>query len=169
MNDEVSSNQAEGNLTGQVSDAPQEEGSSSQIHNEHITQEGQEESTSPAQVSIQEGEGGSKSGQILTVESFNRIVRKAGRGAPLHQYKSQPEFFRSKEENYIKQMASFQNGDGSYNISHSVALAVALALETEQRNKNYVYHQNEFQMLHLRNVLEITDFPNRLGTVSQKG
>ena len=33
MNDEVSSNQAEGNLTGQVSDAPQEEGSSSQIHN----------------------------------------------------------------------------------------------------------------------------------------
>ena len=162
MNEEVSSNQAESNLTGQDSDAPQEEGSNSQIHSEHITQEGREESTSPAQVSIQEGEGGSKSGQILTVESFNQIVRKTGRGAPLHQYKSQPEFFRSKEENYIKQMASFQNGDGSYNISHSVALAVALALETEQRNKNYVYHQNEFQMLHLRNVLEITDFTKQI-------
>ncbi len=55
-------------------------------------------------------------------------------------------------------MASFQNGDGSYNISHSVALAVAVALETEQRNRNYVHHQNEYQLLHLRNVLEITNF-----------
>ena len=162
MNEEVPSNQSEGDSTGQDSDVPQEGEGSSLSHDGQITQEGQEETASPAQVSIQEGEGGSKSAQILTVESFNQIVRKSGRGTPLHQYKSQPEFFRSKEENYLKQMTSFQNGDGSYNISHSVALAVAVALETEQRNRNYVYHQNEFQLLHLKNVLEITNFTKQI-------
>ena len=84
MNEEVSSNQAEGNPAGQDSDAPQEGENSSLSHDGQITQEGQEEAAIPAQVSIQEGEGGSKSAQILTVESFNQIVRKSGRGAPLH-------------------------------------------------------------------------------------
>ncbi len=93
MNEEVSSNQAEGNPTGQDSGAPQEGEINSLSHDGQITQEGQEEAAIPSQVSIQEGEGGSRNPLILTVESFNQIVKKSGRGTPLHQYKSQPEFF----------------------------------------------------------------------------
>ena len=59
-------------------------------------------------------------------------------------------------------MGKYQNDDGSYTISHPIAMTIALALETEQRNRNYIYHQNEFQVDHLRNVLEAANFAKQI-------
>jgi hypothetical protein len=85
-----------------------------------------------------------------------------GEGTPLFQYKTQSEFFKTKEANYLKEMGKFQNGDGSYTISQSIATTIALALETEQRNRSYIYHQNEFQLSHLKSVLEAANFARKV-------
>ena len=55
-------------------------------------------------------------------------------------------------------MQKFRNGDGSYTVSHPVAMSLFLALETEQRNKNYIIAQNEYQMTHMRNIMESANF-----------
>jgi hypothetical protein len=113
-------------------------------------------------VAVQEGELLYKGAPILTVETFNQIVKASGRSTLLHQYNSRLEFFKSKEKNYLKEMGRYQNDDGSYTISHPIAMTIALALETEQRNRNYIYHQNEFQVDHLRNVLETANFAKQI-------
>ncbi len=59
-------------------------------------------------------------------------------------------------------MGKYKNDDGSYTISHPIAMTIALALETEQRNMNYIYHQNEFQMDHLRSILEAANFAKQI-------
>ena len=59
-------------------------------------------------------------------------------------------------------MGKFQNDNGSYTISHSIATTIALALETEQRNRSYIYHQNEFQLSHLKGVLEAANFARQI-------
>jgi hypothetical protein len=41
-------------------------------------------------------------------------------------------------------------------------MALALAVETEQRNKHFIYAQNEYQMTHLRNILESANFAGRI-------
>jgi hypothetical protein len=51
-------------------------------------------------------------------------------------------------------MQKFRNGDGSYTVSHPIAMSLFLALETEQRNKKFIYAQNEYQMTHLRNIVD---------------
>ena len=99
----------------------------------------QQEFLNAEQVAAHEGEINIKSAPILTVEAFNAIAKASGEGTPLFQYKTRSEFFRTKEENYLKEMGKFQNDDGSYTISQSIATTIALALETEQRNRSYIY------------------------------
>ncbi len=80
----------------------------------------------------------------------------------LFTYITRSEFFKSKEENYLKEMGKYKNDDGSYTISHPIAMTIALALETEQRNRNYIFHQNKFQMDHLRSILEAANFAKQI-------
>jgi hypothetical protein len=72
------------------------------------------------------------------------------------------DFFKIKEQRYLKHLHKFQNDDGNYTISQPVAMALALAVETEQRNKHFIYAQNEYQMTHLRNILESANFAGRI-------
>jgi hypothetical protein len=37
-------------------------------------------------------------------------------------------------------------------------MSLFLALETEQRNKNFIYAQNEYQMTHVRNIVDSANF-----------
>ena len=99
---------------------------------------------------------------ILTVDIFNKIVKSSRDKTPIHNHQTDLDFFRIKEERYLKQLHKFQNDDGNYTISQPVAMALALAVETEQRNKNYIYAQNEYQMTHLRNILESAHFAGRI-------
>ncbi len=62
----------------------------------------------------------------------------------------------------MKHLSKFQNDDGNYIISHPIAMSLALAVETEQRNKHFIYAQNEYQMTHLRNILESANFAGRI-------
>ncbi len=59
-------------------------------------------------------------------------------------------------------MQKFRNGDGSYTVSHPIAMSLFLALETEQRNKNYIIAQNEYQMTHMRNIMGSANFAVRI-------
>jgi hypothetical protein len=59
-------------------------------------------------------------------------------------------------------MQKFRNGDGSYTVSHPIAMSLFLVLETEQRNKNYIIAQNEYQMTHMRNIVESANFAVRI-------
>jgi FtsZ-binding cell division protein ZapB len=99
---------------------------------------------------------------ILTVDIFNKIVKSSRDKTPIHNHQTDLDFFRIKEERYLKHLHKFQNDDGNYTVSHPVAMALALAVETEQRNKNYIYAQNEYQMTHLRNILESAHFAGRI-------
>ncbi len=99
---------------------------------------------------------------ILTVDVFNKIVKSSREKAPIHNHQTDLDFFRIKEERYLKHLHKFQNDDGNYTISQPVAMALALAVETEQRNKNFIYAQNEYQMTHLRNILESAHFAGRI-------
>jgi hypothetical protein len=120
------------------------------------------EFTNAERVAAQEGEILYKGAPILTVETFNQIVKASGEGTPIYQHKSRSEFFKSKEENYLKEMGKYKNDDGSYTISHPIAMTIALALETEQRNRNYIYHQNEFQLDHFKSILEAASFAKQI-------
>ena len=44
----------------------------------------------------------------MTVEVFNKIAKASGEGMPLFRHKTQLEFFKSKEANYLKEMTKFQ-------------------------------------------------------------
>jgi hypothetical protein len=59
-------------------------------------------------------------------------------------------------------MQKFRNGDGSYTVSHPIAMSLFLALETEQRNKNYIIAQNEYHMTHMRNIVDSANFAVRI-------
>ncbi len=41
-------------------------------------------------------------------------------------------------------------------------MSLFLALETEQRNKNYIIAQNEYQMTHMRNIVDFANFTVRI-------
>jgi hypothetical protein len=79
---------------------------------------------------------------ILTVDVFNKIVRSSREKAPIHNHQTDLDFFRIKEQRYLKHLHKFQNDDGNCTISQPVAMALALAVETEQRNKHFIYAQN---------------------------
>jgi hypothetical protein len=99
---------------------------------------------------------------ILTVDVLNKIVKSSREKAPIHNHQTDLDFFRIKEQRYLKHLHKFQNDDGNYTISQPIAMALALAVETEQRNKHFIYAQNEYQMTHLRNILESANFAGRI-------
>jgi hypothetical protein len=99
---------------------------------------------------------------ILTVDTFNKIVKSSREVTPIHNHQTDLDFFRIKEERYLKHLSEFQNDDGNYIISHPIAMSLALAVETEQRNKHFIYAQNEYQITHLRNILESANFASRI-------
>jgi hypothetical protein len=99
---------------------------------------------------------------ILTVDVFNKIVRSSREKAPIHNHQTDLDFFRIKEQRYLKHLHKFQNDDGNHTISQPIAMALALAVETEQRNKHFLYAQNEYHMTHLRNILESANFAGRI-------
>ena len=95
---------------------------------------------------------------ILTVDVVNDIVKGGRSTSPIREHTSDLEFFNIKEQRYHQNIQKFRNVDGSYTVSHPVAMSLFLALETEQRNKNYIYAQNEYQMTHMRNIMESANF-----------
>ena len=95
---------------------------------------------------------------ILTVDVVNDIVKGGRSTSPIREHTSDLEFFNIKEQRYHQNIQKFRNEDGSYTVSHPVAMSLFLALETEQRNKNYIYAQNEYQMTHMRNIMESANF-----------
>jgi hypothetical protein len=99
---------------------------------------------------------------ILTVDVVNDIVKGGRSISPIREHTSDLEFFNIKEQRYHQHIQKFRNGDGSYTVSHPVAMSLFLALETEQRNKNYIYAQNEYQMTHMRNIMESANFAVRI-------
>jgi hypothetical protein len=99
---------------------------------------------------------------ILTVDVVNDIVKRGRTSSPIREYTSSLEFFNIKEQRYLQHMQKFRNGDGSYTVSHPIAMSLILALETEQRNKNFIYAQNEYQMTHLQNIIESANFAGKI-------
>ena len=89
------------------------------------------------------------------MDVFNKIVKSSREKAPIHNHQTDLDFFRIKEQRYLKHLHKYQNDDGNYTISQPVAMALALAVETEQRNKHFIDAQNEsqddFEKFHLRN------------------
>jgi hypothetical protein len=99
---------------------------------------------------------------ILTVDVVNDIVKGGRSTSPIREHTSDLEFFNIKEQRYQHHMQKFRNGDGSYTVSHPIAMSLFLALETEQRNKNYIIAQNEYQMTHMRNIMDSANFAVRI-------
>jgi hypothetical protein len=99
---------------------------------------------------------------ILTVDVVNDIVKGGRSTSPIREHTSDLEFFNIKEQRYHQHMQKFRNGDGSYTVSHPIAMSLFLALETEQRNKNYIIAQNEYQMTHMRNIMDSANFAVRI-------
>jgi hypothetical protein len=95
---------------------------------------------------------------ILTVDVVNDIVKGGRSTSPIREHTSDLELFNIKEQRYHQHMQKFRNGDGSYTVSHPIAMSLFLALETEQRNKNYIIAQNEYQMTHMRNIMDSANF-----------
>ena len=165
MGEESKSNQSENAEISQPQEEAQELLGTPPINNDIApVQEtnSRQEFTGTERVTVQEGELNHKGAPILTVEAFNEIAKASGEGTPLYRHKTQSDFFKSKEANYLREMGRFQNDDGSYTISQSIATTIALALETEQRNRSYIYHQNEFQLSHLKGILEAANFAKQV-------
>jgi hypothetical protein len=80
----------------------------------------------------------------------------------MHEHTSSLELFNIKEQRYLQHIQKFRNGDGSYTVSHLIAMSLILALETEQRNKNFIHAQNEYQMTHLKNIIESANFAGEI-------
>jgi hypothetical protein len=99
---------------------------------------------------------------ILTVDVVNDIVKGGRSTSPIREHTSDLEFFNIKEQRYHHNMQHFRNGDGSYTVSHPIAMSLFLALKTEQRNKNYIIAQNEYQMTHMRNIMDSANFAVRI-------
>jgi hypothetical protein len=91
---------------------------------------------------------------ILTVDILNDIVEGGRSASPIRDHTSDGDFFNIKEQRYLQHMQKFRNGDGSYTISHPIVISLLLALETEQRSKNFIKAQNEYQLAHMRNIVE---------------
>jgi hypothetical protein len=66
---------------------------------------------------------------ILTVDIFNKIVKSSREKAPIHNHQTNLDFFRIKEQRYLKHLHKFQNDDGNYTISQPVAMALYLRTE----------------------------------------
>jgi hypothetical protein len=99
---------------------------------------------------------------ILTVDALKDIVKGGRSTSPIRERTSDLEFFNIKEQRYHQHMQKFRNGDGSYTVSHPIDMSLFLALETEQRNKNYIIAQNEYQMTHMRNIVDSANFAVRI-------
>jgi hypothetical protein len=95
---------------------------------------------------------------ILTVDILNDIVEGGRSASPIRDHTSDGDFFNIKEQRYLQHMQKFRNGDGSYTISHPIAISLLLALETEQRSKNFIKAQNEYQLAHMKNIVESATF-----------
>jgi hypothetical protein len=114
----------------------------------------------PAQINthhtIQEGT------PILTVEAFNDIVKGGRSESPSLAYSTEREFFTVKENCFTRGMHKYDNGNGTYTISHPIAMAVALALETEERNKLYLQALHESQKTHVEYVKQTAGFARHI-------
>jgi hypothetical protein len=71
---------------------------------------------------------------VLTVEAFNDIVQGGRNKSPTLVDDTDQEFFKIKEHRFAQHMQRFDNGNGTYTISHPIAMAVILALDTEHVN-----------------------------------
>ncbi len=67
---------------------------------------------------------------ILTVDILNDIVEGGRSASPIRDHTSDGDFFNIKEQRYLQHMQKFRNGDGSYTISHPIAISLLLALST---------------------------------------
>ncbi len=90
---------------------------------------------------------------ILAVDVVNGIVKGGRSISPIREHTSRLDFFNIKEQRYLQHMQKFRNGDGSYTVSHPIAMSLFVALEMEQCNKHFIYAQNEYRMTHLRNIM----------------
>jgi hypothetical protein len=91
---------------------------------------------------------------IFTVDVLNDIVKGGRPTSPIREHTSDLDLFNIKEQRYHQHIQKFRNGDGTYTVSHPIAMSLFLALETEQRNKNYLIAQKEYQMTHMRNIVD---------------
>ncbi len=95
---------------------------------------------------------------------MNDIVKGGRSTSPtsIREHTSDFEFFNIKEQRYHQHMQKLRNGDGSYTVSHPIAMSLFLAMETEQRNQNYIIAQKEYQMTHMRNIVDSANFAVRI-------
>jgi hypothetical protein len=59
---------------------------------------------------------------ILTVDVLNDIVKGGRSTSPIREHTSDLDFFNIKEQRYHQHMQKFRNGDGSYTVSHPIAM-----------------------------------------------
>jgi hypothetical protein len=60
---------------------------------------------------------------ILTIEAFNDIVKGGRSESPSLVYSTEREFFKIKEHRFTQGMHKYDNGNGTYTISHPIAMA----------------------------------------------
>jgi hypothetical protein len=99
---------------------------------------------------------------ILTIEAFNDIVKGGRSESPSLVYSTEREFFKIKKHRFTQGMHKYDNGNGTYTISHPIAMAVALALETEQRNKLYLQALHDSQRTHVKYVKQTAGFARHI-------
>jgi hypothetical protein len=99
---------------------------------------------------------------ILTIEAFNDIVKGGRSEPPSLVYSTEREFFKIKEHRFTQGMHKYDDGNGTYTISHPIAMAVALALETEQRNKLYLQALHDSQKTHVEYVKQTVGFARHI-------
>ncbi len=115
-------------ITDLLGDGPSSEHITS---NEHITPDAAQIRNSNH--TFQEGT------PVLTVEVFNDIVQGGRNKSPILVDDSDQEFFKIKEQRFAQHMQRFDNGSGTYTISHPIAMAVVLALDTKQRSEQELH------------------------------
>jgi hypothetical protein len=59
-------------------------------------------------------------------------------------------------------MRKFDNRNGTYTISHPIAISLILALESEQRDKNFIYAMNENQITHVKQIKKAASFAGHI-------
>ncbi len=99
---------------------------------------------------------------IFTVDILNDNVKGARPNSPIREHTSDFDFFNIKEQRYHHRIQKFRNEDGSYTVSHPIAMSLLLALETEQRSENYIKAQNDLQLIQMRTMVDSTSFAVRI-------
>jgi hypothetical protein len=140
-------------LSADITDLLNESATVERNTTEQITEESKQ--SDPEQINTNHpAQGGTP---ILTIEAFNDIVKGGRSESPSLVYSTEQEFFEIKEHRFTRDMHRFDNGNGTYTISHPIAMAVALALETEGRNKLYLQALHASQKTHLEYVKQTAD------------